>query len=248
MATLASKASSRNPEFVETPSSRTRNNLEWLRPHLRADRVGILLVGGIHVVDFRLRIAQSHLRRDLTPSHWSNVALLGSTDSKKLDNTRLYEISLMPADGFGFPVPENGVQQSTLKRYASGVAWPNIALLYLPVSVDAPKLMAALERFRQQRIVLDAMQLVVAWLTYVWGVGHARNPLLEGMGIPSAAMLEIVTGAEGFDLTPGLESRTSCPEAIWQSASWWHEFHRENTDGAITGAFRISHYFLPELD
>jgi len=42
-------------------------------------------------------------------------------------------------------------------------------------------------------------------------------------GMPSAAMLETAYATNGFDLTPGLESRSSCPEAIWQSASWWHE-------------------------
>jgi hypothetical protein len=59
--------------------------------------------------------------------------------------------------------------------------------------------------------------------------------------MPSAAMLETVTGAAGFDLTPGLESRASCPEAIWQSARWWHEYHEENKEGFIAGAFYITH-------
>jgi len=247
MSTLQSRAVSANKAFAEKKRVKGRSNLDWLQPHLRQDRVGVLLLGGTGPVDFRLRVAQSHLRDDLTPSHWSHVALLGDVDAKRPGATPLYEISLLPAAGFGFPPPDNGVQKSTLERYADAEAWPNIAILYLPAAVEKRKLMEALERFKKGRVVLDAVQLVLAWLAYVWGVGRAANPLLDGMGIPSSAMLEIVTGAEHFDLTPGLESRASCPEAIWQSARWWHDYHEQNREGAIVGAFHTSHYLLPEL-
>jgi hypothetical protein len=54
-------------------------------------------------------------------------------------------------------------------------------------------------------------------------------------------MLEVVFGAAGFDLTPGLESRSSCPEAIWQAAKWWHEYYtRENRKG-LRGAYCLGH-------
>src|SRR4051812_2119022 len=111
MATYASRAESRNSEVIKVERI-GKNNIEWLRPHLKNDRVGILLVGGTSVVDFRLRTAQSHLRSDLTPSHFSHAALLGNTDSQKPEATPLYEISLMPQDGFDFPTPTNGVQKS----------------------------------------------------------------------------------------------------------------------------------------
>ena len=106
-------------------------------------------------------------------------------------------------------------------------------------------LMNAVERFQQQRIVIDAVQLLLAWLGYAWGAGRAGNPLLDGLGMPSAAMLETVTGAAGFDLTPGLESRASCPEAIWQSARWWHEYHEENKEGRY---YRSLLYTTPITD
>ena len=242
MPTLSSKAKSINKEFTETRRARGKTNVDWLRSHWRDDRVAILLLGGTGLVDFRLRVAQSHLRNDLTPSHWSHVALLGKSNAKTLAAAPLHEISLTPAEGFGFPPASNGVQESVFEKYADTKSFPNIAILYLPASVAPAKLMEALERFRKQRVVLDAVQLLVAWLGYVWGVGRAGNPLLDGLGIPSAAMLETVTGAEGFDLTPGLESRASCPEAIWQSARWWHDYHRENKEGAIAGAFCTTHY------
>jgi hypothetical protein len=60
--------------------------------------------------------------------------------------------------------------------------------------------------------------LILRWLAFVWGAAGAGNPLYESMGIPSAAMVEVVFVELGFDLTPGLESRASYPEAIWQAA------------------------------
>ena len=93
----------------------------------------------------------------------------------------------------------------------------------------------------KQRAVLDAIDLIVQWLAYVWGVARSANPLLDGLGIPSAAMLEIVIGASGFDLTPGLESRSSCPEAIWQAARWWHEYYTGQKKSGLTGAYYTPH-------
>jgi hypothetical protein len=31
----------------------------------------------------------------------------------------------------------------------------------------------------------------------------------------------------GIELTPGLSSSASCPEAIWQAAKYWHNFYKE---------------------
>jgi hypothetical protein len=241
MYTLSSRAKSTNKEFAEHKRKKGTTNIDWLRSHLQPDRMAIVLLGGTDLIDFRLRIAQSHLRNDMTPSHWSHVALLGESKAAHLETASLYEISLAPASGFGFPTATNGVQTSTLENYGDTRRFPNIAVLYLPPSIDPAMLMNAIERFQQQRIVIDAVQLLLAWLGYAWGAGRAGNPLLDGLGMPSAAMLETVTGAAGFDLTPGLESRASCPEAIWQSARWWHEYHEENKEGFITGAFYIAH-------
>lgn len=68
-------------------------------------------------------------------------------------------------------------------------------------------------------------------------------PNLVVYGTPSAAFIEALASACGYDLTPGLESRASCPEAIWQAARWWHEFHggRSNS-AAIRGMWHTEHY------
>jgi hypothetical protein len=48
----------------------------------------------------------------------------------------------------------------------------------------------------------------------------------------------------GIDLSPGLPSASSCPEAIWQAARWWYEAYdavEPKNDGAFTprGAYLI---------
>ena len=191
------------------------------------------MIGGTSQIAFRLRVAQAHLRHDLVPSHWSHAFLL--KPAKTPGAGGIVEISLEPKQGFAFPAPTNGVQKGRLTTYRDPAQYPNIAVLGIPVA--AAEVMNALERFQMQRAVLDAVDLVVKWLAYAWGVSRAGNPLVEGQGIPASAMLETVFGAAGFDLTPGLESRASCPEAIWQSAKWWHEYYERDNRTRITGGF-----------
>src|SRR5688500_5766042 len=118
MATVPSRATNRSTAFVETERARGQDNVAWLREHWKTDAVAILLLGGTELEDFRLRVAQSHLRDDLSPTHWSHVALLGVGDIAKPASVPLFEISHVPDAGFGKPASVNGVQQGTLARYA----------------------------------------------------------------------------------------------------------------------------------
>ncbi|HEX6387159.1 MAG TPA: hypothetical protein VF177_21035 [Anaerolineae bacterium] len=252
---LQSTATAPNDQFPPQPRQGRENNLSWLERVLAGeaeadhsqDRAYIVLLGGKSPVAFRLRVAQSQLRHDLAPSHWSHAVLLGQVEAD-LGRTTVYEISLEPNRGFGFPPPTNGVQEGQLQQYRNPRDYPNIALLHVTVppekQVDPEKsfrqqVMEALDRFKKQRAVLDALELTLQWLAYAWGTGHSDNPLLDGLGIPSAAMLEMVYGAVGFDLTPGLESRASCPEAIWQGAKWWHPYYSRENQAAGHGAYHI---------
>lgn len=240
---LSSKAETPNSAFQPKGREKGENNIKWLERNLPADgpQTHLLLVGGKSPTSFRLRVAQSQLKHDMTPSHWSHVLLLEKKE-KELSSTKVYEISLEPEGGFGFPSPSNGLQTSTLQTYRDPRRFPNIALLSIPVSQD--KVMTALDGFQYQRSVLDALELTLVWLGYVWGASRAGNPLLNGQGIPSAAMLEVVFSAAGYDLTPGLESRASCPEAIWQAARWWHDFYTSENRPGISGAYSFTHVLL----
>jgi hypothetical protein len=238
-----------NKEFKETPRKDGEDNLQWLTRVIPPDEDGytdLLLLGGSSLSAFRLRAAQAHLRHDLTPSSWSHVMLLGNI-KKNLAATVVFEISLEPLTGFGFPVPSNALQKAKLGNYSDGEAYPNIAHIRVPVVRQ--KVTEALTRYQRQRAVLDGPQLVLLWLAYLWGAGRTSNPLADGQGMPSAAMIEVVIGASGFDLTPGLESRSSCPEAIWQAAKWWHEYY-ENDKGkeSLSGSFSNEHELVVGME
>lgn len=238
---MSSKTLAPSGSFEEVRREGRETNLDWLARNIGTDEeaaVRLLLVGGRDLSSFRLRVAQSHLRHDMTPSHWSHVALLGARDSD-IGATRLREISLDPPAGFGEPAPANHLQEAKLSRYRDRRRYPNLAVLRVPVGRETIE--RAITRYQGQRAVLDGGELVVLWLAYVWGAGRANNPLLDGYGIPSAAMVEVVMATAGYDLTPGLESRASCPEAIWQSAKWWHEYYDDQQRDPLSGAWVRDH-------
>ncbi|GAB3309614.1 hypothetical protein [Hymenobacter tenuis] len=228
--------------FVNAPRNGNEDNMEWIKHNIRQTKdgrgVNLLLVGGTQIDDFRVRVAQSHLRDDLTPSYWSHVALIEGGKTIEAE-TSLAEISLRPHLGFGFPPPSNGVQTGFLGTYQDARLYPNVALITVPVKQDV--VAAALEKFQKQRSTLDTIELLLNWLAFVWGVGRTGNPLLAGSGLPSSAMIEVVMGAAGYDITPGLESRASCPEAIWQAAKWWHQYYQDQKHAPLIGAWHYEH-------
>ncbi|WP_224240442.1 hypothetical protein [Hyalangium gracile] len=240
----SSPASAPNPQFVCQTRSRNQTNLAWLQRAAKARGKKasgsplLVLLGGTDPVSFRLRVAQSQARHDLTPSYWSHVVLVEPPEGE-LTAATAWEISLDPGGGFGYPPSTNGVQRADLGRYDDAKRYPNIAVLHVPVE-QAP-VSEALRTFMRQRSAMDAVDLVTRWLPYVWGAGRATNPLLDGFGLPSAAMAEMVLGAAGFELTPGIASSASCPEAIWQAARWWHEYQGREDLTPLSGAYSTEH-------
>ena len=196
---IASPATTPNPDFKQTKRIKNESNTTWMERNLKtlAGQEGakghtyLVLLGGRMKADFRLRVAQGHLRHDMSPSHWSHVALLqGSGPTKQ---GALWEISLEPKGGFGYPPSDNGVQSGYLKNYASAHQYPNVAVMRLPVKLSDMRKM--LQRFKRQRADIDCVELTLLWLAYVWGVGRAGNPLLDGYGMPSAAFIEALASA-----------------------------------------------------
>lgn len=247
-----SHSTSANDKLKELRRKKGEDNIAWLQRAAGSVRAVqkdseqyslLLLLGGTSTADFRLRIAQAHARTDLTPSSWSHIGLLDYHADEPI-NSVVHEISLQPEKGFGFPPVGNAVQEGSLHAYSNNKVYRNIALLVLPV---APKnVEAALRRFRMQRSALDAVELLVAWMAFTWGVASTPNPLLSGIGMPSASMVEAVVSYAGFELTPGMPSRSSCPEAVWQSALWWHEYYAGQNHTPITGCWNIEHWYIDE--
>lgn len=211
------------------------DNLGWLSRQLRELRrrgrsdTFVVLIGGTGIYDFRLMVAQSHLRHDMTPSYWSHAAVLVEPDNRSLGRSLILECSLEPMEGFGLPSRFNGLQGALLSRYADPLSYPNIALLRVPVPVDrwrvgVDDIGPILSQFARQRSVVDVPSLITEWLGFVWGAATEGNPLLRGHGIPSAVVIESILGAAGYDLCPGVDSAAVCPEAFWQTAKWWTQY------------------------
>jgi hypothetical protein len=243
----SSPASTPNPRFVEQARSRNQTNLAWLQRAVKAQGKKaasaplLVLIGGTDPVSFRLRVAQSQARHDLTPSSWSHVVLVDPAD-RDLASAMAWEISLDPASGFGYPPPTSGVQRADLRAYDDAGRYPNIAALHVPLELAPVR--EALKTFMRQRTVMDAVDLVTRWLPYVWGAGRVTNPLLDGFGLPSATMVEMVLGAAGFELTPGIASSATCPEAIWQAARWWHVYQGREDLTPLSGAYTAGHVLV----
>ena len=207
----------------ETPPQDRVSNRQWLSD-LKATH-GILMLGGSSVTHFRIRVAQSQLRSDLFPSYWSLVGLLEE------GHTFLSVPLDLRADGSEVP-STNGVQTCRIEDYDDPQLFPNIAVLQF--TDDPASIHRNAERIKAQRSVLDLPSLMLPWLGFIWGAGRTGNPLLEGYGLPSAAFVETAYGIAGIELTPGLSSAASCPEAIWQTAKWWRQFYEGTTAAGST--------------
>jgi hypothetical protein len=217
-----SDVANENPLLKET----TADSLPGARPNRLANfawlestgyRDGVLLLGGTSIVDFRMRVAQSELRQDLLPSFWSTCGLL--IDGNVLMTARVDAITSSSAR-----VERNGLEAVTLdaqSRYGDASLYPNIAILQFTDNHALIKEHVA--RIGQERNIVDLLAQIVAWLGYCWAVGGSSNPLMHGHGIPSATLVERAHGLAGIDLSPGLPSASSCPEAIWQAARWWYK-------------------------
>jgi hypothetical protein len=245
----ASTASKPNEQLRERARAASQTNSQWLAAALGAGdpRGAFLLVGGAGPIDFRLRVAQSHARSDLLPSFWSHAAIIRRAAGQR--DWVLYEASLEPPRGFGRVAANNGIQAGRFAAYDDPLRYPNIACLQVRVSPQAlggltlpAKLDQAVATFRNQRALLDLPSLLVQWLSFAWGAGDQGNPLLKGAGVPSAVLVEGLYAIAGVELTPGLASQSSCPEAIWQSAKWWHEFYE--SEASLTEAPISGSYFL----
>ncbi len=210
-----------NGHLRELPARARGGNVAWLK---RAEMShGVLLLGGNSVTDLRLRMAQSRLRSDLTPSHWSVAGLLSGA-----------ELMTVTFDTIGDPVEfaaRNGVTRLPIDRFDDSDEFPNVCVLLFSASFEP--VLEALDEVVNGRAVLDVPALTAAWLEALWGVADLDAPLREGRGMPGAALVELSHAIAGIELTPGLDSTASCPEAIWQSARWWTDYFRKSAAVAL---------------
>lgn len=246
---IRSKDKSPNSNVTKLKRSKSEGNVVWCERVMQAIRAAdkkntyILLLGGSDTMAFRLRAAQSHLREDMLPSFWSEAMLLALKDDSPLESVDAIHVPLIQPEGPAFSPRNNGVVARPLGDFDNPDRYPNIALIALPVAQSI--VLDYVEKFRKSRSTLDALEHVVRWLAYAWGAGNTANPLYENYGLPSACMLETVFAAANLDITPGLESRVSCPEAIWVAARFWQSYFMElKGDRELVGRYWTPHEYL----
>ncbi len=243
MASIRQSTSNKsNASLKPVRAKKGQDNLAWVRANAAKlkEKTFLLLLGGCGPAHVRLRAAQSSIRRHMAPSHWSHVVLCTDLEFKKGK-----EIAIAPPIQWNFPPASNGVINVTLTAFASPDDFPNVALIGVPVDPTAVDAIAN-EFWKVRRNGVDAVEMMLRWLGFLWGVEGAHNPLEQGIGVPSAAMVDYVLNAVNFDLTPALNSRSSCPEAIWQSARWWNDYHKADSKQGLSGAFLVRHQIVPE--
>lgn len=225
-----SSATGPNIQLQETPPKARETNSAWLKRVGAKD--GIILLGGAAISHFRIRVAQSHARADLKPSLWSVAGIL-------LDGDRFLSAPLELCGEASEIATRNGITTCPISDYDKPAQFPNIAVINFTSDVGFILQKARLiggdpENNRPaQRGIIDLPTLMLPWLRYIWIAGNATNPLSEDKGLPSAVFVETVYGMAGIELTPGLSSATSCPEAIWQAAKYWHNFYEAAAETTI---------------
>lgn len=238
-----------NPQVRELDRLPGESNLDW--GQRAASEMGtadsaqwahLALVGGADLLSFRLRIAQAHLRADMLPSYWSDAALIVLGDNR-LAGSQAIHVPLLQPDSPEFAAWSNGVVERPLAHFEDPKHWPNLALIALPVAQS--DVVKAITDFSQSRSSVDALAHVVHWLAFAWGVERSGNPLHDNYGLPSACLLEAVFASLQFDLTPGVDSRRSCPESIWAAARRWHEYYaRTGATDSAAGRTPVGRYVI----
>lgn len=235
---LRSDSTKRNRALPELERQKGEDNLRWGERAVADMGTGgledwtyLVLLGGSDTLSFRVRVAQSQLRRDMLPSFWSEV-LLAKLKRNDIARASAVHVPILQPSAGPMASSRNGIVERPLKDFADPDRWPNIAVIGLPV--PQAQIVEKVESLKRSRATIDALEHVLRWLGFAWGAGSTGNPLLEGIGLPSACMLETACAAAGFDLTPGLESRASCPEAIWVAALHWYGYYEKTTEGERT--------------
>jgi len=223
-----------NAGFAKDESNPFQSNTEWIQRWREVDSTfcspgDVVLLGGQSLADFRVRVAQSPTRHDLTPSYWS---LVGVVDA----GGRILTAPLWPLQTPDRVPVTNGIRSLELAEFADENLWPNMGIIRFPGARQDP--VECVKRLTRQRSIVDIPTLLVTWLGFAWGGAAAGNPLVGGVGLPSAVLVETAFGLAEVELTPGLATASSCPEAIYQAAKWWTDYYvktagpRRRTRGA----------------
>src|SRR6187402_1553744 len=176
-----------NPDLKAVKAGKSEGNVRWLERVKAND--GLILLGGASLAHFRLRVAQSHVRRDFLPSFWSLAGII-------VRPGRIATVSLDDVGEATSVTRNNGVVELPLRDFDDPELFPNVASLQFASGVSAEEVSAV----RQDRGIADLPGLMLKWLAFVWGADQLGNPLLQSHGVPSAVFVESVYSLARIDL------------------------------------------------
>jgi hypothetical protein len=214
------------------------------------------LVGSRDLPGNCLRRAQSLLRLDQRPSHWSHAFVITEPWDGEAPVTSLAiaEVPFFARNG-DFPEPANNavIRNTTLRHYANRDIDPNVALFAVtelregelhPLSEEQRAVLAeAVADPNLDRDRFDFWKALGAWQQYFWSAEQLPNPTLEAQPIPAASFIEMLFEQIGVDLSPAASERNSSPEHLWTSFRWWLQRdvqEQRGIDGTVvSGCFLI---------
>lgn len=230
-----------NPEIVAQSRCAGESNIAWLSRALTELGPGlhVVLIGGNGLVDFRLRVAQSQLRGDMMPSHWSHALALVTSGEGGEDHVG-WHVDLSGRTRFDCVPATNGIQAVDLGEFVDPVQFPNVGVLQFPAragatAVNSETVAAIVGDLQKARLAEDLVTPLVRWLGFVWGAEDAGNPLLQKVPMPSARLTELIFAAMGIDINPSTAGHFTCPETIWNAARWWSEYYGGGARGGGDG-------------
>lgn len=227
--------------------------------------LAIGLLGEYGQLGYALRRAQEVLRIDRTPSYWSHAFLfldpITGTASELRDperSPRVLEATLQPGASasrlFAF---RNGANVRRFADYAradvdpsAAPGAPNIAVLCF--AMTAGERAAIRERALHPEADLlsyDLPDLLGTWFHYALSLGKRRNPLVRGIGMPSASYCQLAYDAAGIDLSPGANDRNAAPEHLWQAARFLYPmFEAPGSDGTLLKRQILGYHCVREVN
>ncbi len=221
-----------NDKLVKRSREPGQGNLAWLRDAFTAlgpNKIHVVLIGGSGLCDFRLRVAQSRVRGDMRPSHWSHTITVAVQDPPVV--AAAWHVDLPRLTDFDHVPRTNAVQNADLALFDDPARFPNVAALHFPSPPHEPavrltELIKMVEDLKKSRLVEDLVTPLVRWLGFVWGSDEAVNPFVNQVPMPSARLTELIFASLGIDINPGTAGHFTCPETLWHAAMWWSDYYR----------------------
>ncbi|MBX3458595.1 MAG: hypothetical protein KF696_01370 [Planctomycetes bacterium] len=207
----------------------------------------LLLAGGVAPIDLAVRNAQSILRLDQSPSHWSHAALILDWNKRNWKGSKGIEVRLDAPDVMKQVPERNGATSFRLGDYDQP-RWVNLAIVQIEVDatdtsgskrsgksgakfrklVGSAAMQPCLERSRYR-----LWDWLAPWSAYSRAPVMEANPVSQGIPHPGAAFCEYSLEAAGVDLTPNSTEPSACPETIWSAMLYWHDVFKSHV-GTVT--------------